>query len=86
MFCIFFIQIPLRSGLNQKIAKKYPHFSRSRLQRTETNELISVSDQEWIRIREDNRKCEGISCFEVLDVSFLGLKISPVAWTSFIEA
>jgi hypothetical protein len=28
-----------------------------------------------------------ISCFEVLDVVFfLGLKASPVAWTSFMEA
>ncbi len=26
-----------------------------------------------------------ISCFEVLDVLFLGLKASPVAWTSFME-
>jgi hypothetical protein len=25
------------------------------------------------------------SCFEVLDVLFLGLRASPVAWTSFME-
>ncbi len=27
-----------------------------------------------------------MSCFEVLDVLFWGLKASPVAWTSFMEA
>jgi hypothetical protein len=27
-----------------------------------------------------------ISCFEVLDALFWGLKASPVAWTSFMEA
>jgi hypothetical protein len=27
-----------------------------------------------------------ISCFEALDVLFWGLKASPVAWTSFMEA
>ncbi len=26
------------------------------------------------------------SCFDVLNVLFLGLKASPVAWKSFIEA
>ncbi len=33
-----------------------------------------------------NRKSEEISCFEMLDVLFWGLKASPVAWTSFMEA
>jgi hypothetical protein len=27
-----------------------------------------------------------ISCFELLDVLFCGLKASPVAWASFIDA
>jgi hypothetical protein len=31
-------------------------------------------------------KREEISCFEVLDVLFLGLKASHVAWTSFMKA
>ncbi len=31
-------------------------------------------------------KSSEISCFEVLDVLFWGLKASPIAWTFFIEA
>ncbi len=31
-------------------------------------------------------KSKEISCFEVLDVLFWGLKASPVAWKSFMEA
>jgi hypothetical protein len=27
-----------------------------------------------------------ISCLEILDVLFLRLKVSPVAWTAFVEA
>jgi hypothetical protein len=33
-----------------------------------------------------NHKHREISCFEVLDVLFSGLKASPEAWTSFMEA
>jgi len=33
-----------------------------------------------------NRKRTEFSCFEVLDVLFSGLKASPVAWPSFMEA
>jgi hypothetical protein len=33
-----------------------------------------------------NRRNLEISCFEVLDVLFLGLKASSVSWTSFMEA
>jgi hypothetical protein len=46
----------------------------------------------WIRIQEGNNdtqklaKVREISCFEVLDVLFRGMKASPVAWTSFTEA
>jgi hypothetical protein len=36
--------------------------------------------------KNDFKKSLEISCFEVLDVLFLGLKASPVAWTSFTEA
>jgi hypothetical protein len=46
----------------------------------------------WIRtgsrraiITHKNRKSEEISCFELLNVLFRGLKASPVAWTSFME-
>jgi hypothetical protein len=45
----------------------------------------------WIRIQESKndpqkkKKSKEISCFELLDVLFLGLKASPVAWASFIE-
>jgi hypothetical protein len=31
-------------------------------------------------------KSEENSSFEVLDVLFLGMKTSPLAWTSFMEA
>jgi hypothetical protein len=31
-------------------------------------------------------KSTEFSCFEVLDVLFLGLKASPEAWASFMEA
>jgi hypothetical protein len=31
-------------------------------------------------------KSTEFSCFEVLDVHFWGLKASPVAWASFMEA
>jgi hypothetical protein len=34
----------------------------------------------------ENRKKLKISCLEVLDVLFFGLKASPAAWASFIEA
>ncbi len=51
----------------------------------------------WIRIqlgsgsesgsrRARIEKSYEISCFEMLDVFFYGLKGSPVAWTSFMEA
>jgi hypothetical protein len=36
--------------------------------------------------RPKKEKSKEISCFEVLDVLFRGLKVSPVAWTSFMEA
>ncbi len=45
-----------------------------------------------IRIQEDKKypkkieKWTNISCFEVPDVLFWGLRASPVAWTSFMEA
>jgi hypothetical protein len=32
------------------------------------------------------QKSEENSSFEVLDVFFLGMKASPVAWTSFMKA
>jgi hypothetical protein len=38
------------------------------------------------KMTHKNRKSKEISCFEVLDVLFSGLKASPVAWTSFMEA
>jgi hypothetical protein len=43
-----------------------------------------------LRIRIDFSRLdpdpEEISFLEMLDVLFLGLKASPVAWTSFMEA
>jgi hypothetical protein len=30
-------------------------------------------------------KSQEISCFEVLDVLYSGMKASPLAWTSFLE-
>jgi hypothetical protein len=55
----------------------------------------------WIRVRIDfgrlepdpdpegkmthKNRSEEISCFEVFDVHFWGLKTSLVAWTSFLE-
>ncbi len=38
------------------------------------------------KMTNENRKNKEISCFEVLDFVFWGLKASSVAWTSFIEA
>jgi hypothetical protein len=39
------------------------------------------------KMTHKNRKREEkISCFEVMDVLFSGLKASPVAWKSFMEA
>jgi hypothetical protein len=35
---------------------------------------------------QKNRKRTEFSSFEVLDVLFGGLKASPVAWASFMEA
>jgi hypothetical protein len=35
---------------------------------------------------DPQKKFDATSCYEVLDVLFLGLKASPVAWTSFMEA
>jgi hypothetical protein len=37
-------------------------------------------------INRKTQKSLEISCFAVLDVLFLGLKTSPVAWTAFMEA
>jgi hypothetical protein len=39
--------------------------------------------QKWPKKIE---KSTEFSCFEVLDVLFWGLKASPVAWASFMEA
>jgi hypothetical protein len=38
-----------------------------------------------IRIQDPQNKIKEISCFEVLEVLFLGLKHFPVARTSFME-
>jgi hypothetical protein len=46
---------------------------------------IRIQSGQWIRIRIQEGKNEEISCFEVLDVLFLGLKVSSVALTSFME-
>jgi hypothetical protein len=62
--------------------------------------LIRINLSCWIRIRNLNadpdpggkklptkiEKSTEFSCFEVLDVLFGGLKASPVAWASFMEA
>jgi hypothetical protein len=50
------------------------------------------SGRSGIRIQEGkidahkNRKSEGISCFEVLDVLFFMAEGFPIAWTSFMDA
>jgi hypothetical protein len=38
------------------------------------------------KMTHKNRKSTEFSCFEVLDVLFRGLKASPLAWASFMEA
>jgi hypothetical protein len=54
--------------------------------------LIRIQSGQWIRIQEgknDPQKIEkkkNISCFEVLDILFGGLKASLVAWPSYVEA
>jgi hypothetical protein len=55
---------------------------------------IQIESGQWIQIRDPGgkkwttkiEKSSEISCFEVLDVLFWGLKASPVAWTSFLKA
>jgi hypothetical protein len=40
----------------------------------------------WIQIRiKKARNEQKFKCFDVLDVLFLGLKASPVAWMSFMD-
>jgi hypothetical protein len=46
----------------------------------------SASGSRRAKITHKNIKSTEFSCFEVLDVLFRGLKASPVAWASFMEA
>ncbi len=51
------------------------------------NEFLHVHAQlQYVNCRVSVPDPHKISCFEVLDVLFRGLKASPVAWASFIEA
>jgi hypothetical protein len=47
---------------------------------------VAGSGSRRAKMTHKNRKKYEFSCFEVLDVLFWGLKASPVAWTSFMEA
>jgi len=49
-------------------------------------DLASESGSGSRRGKNETQKLKKeISCFEVLDVLFRGLKASPLAWTSFME-
>ncbi len=47
---------------------------------------LKIRIQEGKKMTHKSRKRSEISCFEVLNVLFWGLKDSTVAWASFLEA
>jgi hypothetical protein len=47
---------------------------------------IRIRIQEGKKLPQEIEKKTEFSSFEVLDVLFSGLKVSPVAWASFMEA
>jgi hypothetical protein len=50
------------------------------------NGVAGFRIQEGKNDPQKKKKSKEIVCFEMLDVLFCGLKTSPVAWASFMEA
>jgi hypothetical protein len=71
--------------LKHKIGVYLPVFRIRILIGSEFNQ-VGGSGSRRAKVTHKNRKSEGISCLEALDVLFCGLKVSHVAWTSFLEA